>query len=97
MSSNVAKERVLTSELNQVHSSVHEKGSLTDEQQLEHVDSSNVNFQYNNDEEEPEIHARTYIALVAMFLLNLVQVVALQGPPAVVRLDCYTTLIDQFN
>ena len=36
-------------------------------------------------DEEPELHFRTYIALAAMFLLNLVQVFALQGPPAVVR------------
>jgi hypothetical protein len=42
------------------------------------------NLVYNDTEEEPELHARTYIALLAMFILNLVQVVALQGPPAVV-------------
>lgn len=35
-------------------------------------------------EEEPEIHMRTWIALASMFVLNLVQVFALQGPPAVV-------------
>jgi hypothetical protein len=40
---------------------------------------------YDDDDEEPELHARTYLALAAMFLLNLVQVLALQGPPAVVR------------
>jgi hypothetical protein len=39
---------------------------------------------YENAEEEPELHARTYLALASMFLLNFVQVVALQGPPAVV-------------
>jgi len=43
-----------------------------------------VNLGYDDDEHEPEIHARTYYALTAMFLLNLVQVLALQGPPAVV-------------
>lgn len=43
------------------------------------------NYNYNQEEEEPELHARTYFALSAMFLLNLVQVLALQGPPAVVR------------
>ncbi|KAI5458796.1 putative siderophore iron transporter [Mariannaea sp. PMI_226] len=41
------------------------------------------NYNYVNEEEEPELHARTYFALAAMFLLNFVQVVALQGPPAV--------------
>jgi len=39
---------------------------------------------YDAADEEPEIHLRTWIALAAMFLLNLVQVFALQGPPAVV-------------
>jgi hypothetical protein len=43
------------------------------------------NFEYDDDENEPELHARTYVALLAMFLLNMVQVLALQGPPAVVR------------
>jgi hypothetical protein len=33
---------------------------------------------------EPELHARTYIALAAMILLNFVQILALQGPPTVV-------------
>ena len=42
------------------------------------------NLMYDNDEEEPQLHARTYFALAAMFLLNLVQVFALQAPPAVV-------------
>ncbi len=45
--------------------------------------SSDLN--YDEAELEPAIHARTYFALVAMFLLNMVQVLALQGPPAVVR------------
>ena len=43
------------------------------------------NFDYDDEEQEPELHARTYFALAAMFLLNLVQVLALQGAPAVVR------------
>lgn len=34
------------------------------------------------DSEEPELHASTYFALAAMFLLNLVQVFGLMGPPA---------------
>lgn len=50
---------------------------------LETLDTEH-NLVYNDVDEEPEIHARTWIALAAMFLLNLVQVVALQGPPAVV-------------
>lgn len=43
------------------------------------------NLVYDDVEEEPELHMRTYIALASMFLLNLVQVFALQGPPVVVR------------
>lgn len=35
-------------------------------------------------DQEPEIHLRTYIALAAMFALNYVQIIALQGPPVVV-------------
>lgn len=40
---------------------------------------------YKNADEEPDLHLRTYIAIAAMFLLNLTQVFALQGPPVVVR------------
>lgn len=35
-------------------------------------------------EEEPELHARTYLAVMALFFLNFVQVYALTGPPAIV-------------
>ncbi|KAJ5407995.1 hypothetical protein N7509_001878 [Penicillium cosmopolitanum] len=34
------------------------------------------------DDEEPKLHMSTYVALAAMFLLNLVQVFGLMGPPA---------------
>lgn len=44
-------------------------------------------------EEEPELHARTYLAVMALFFLNFVQVYALTGPPAIVsrraQLDLY--------
>jgi hypothetical protein len=54
---------------------------------LEHVtNNSTTDLVYDDNDEEPELHARTYIALIAMFILNMVQVVALQGPPAVVRM-----------
>lgn len=36
--------------------------------------------------EEHMLHASTYLALAAMFLLNLVQVFGLMGPPAAVSL-----------
>ncbi|KAL4806491.1 fungal trichothecene efflux pump [Aspergillus unguis] len=50
-----------------------------------HVEDSpktlDVNLSYNDDE-EPEFHARTWFALAAMWLLNMVQVFALLGPPS---------------
>jgi hypothetical protein len=50
----------------------------------EHIVDHMGNLTYDNAEEEPELHARTYLALAGMWLLNYVQVFALQGPPAVV-------------
>jgi hypothetical protein len=55
------------------------------EKSREDVSPIGGNFVYDDNDEEPELHARTYFALAAMFFLNLVQVLALQGPPAVVR------------
>ena len=53
--------------------------------QAEEVESaSDLNLDYNDNDEEPALHARTYFALAAMFMLNMVQVLALQSPPAVV-------------
>jgi len=85
MSSEIIGEKVVNSEIGQLPSPPLEKRS-DEEQQIEHVKTSSFNLVYNDDEEEPEIHARTWIALAAMFLLNFVQVVALQSPPAVVSL-----------
>ena len=58
------------------------KGSA--DRHVEDVPATNDNLEYENDDEEPELHARTWIALAAMFLLDMVQLVALQGPPAIV-------------
>jgi len=63
---------------------IHAEQVMEDNMKSELAPSQDANLVYDNDEEEPEIHARTYFALVAMFTLNLVQVLALQGPPAVV-------------
>ena len=63
-----------------------EKSSLPPTTQAEDDISEDHNLVYDDVEEEPEIHMRTYVALASMFLLNLVQVFALQGPPAVVSL-----------
>lgn len=50
---------------------------------IEETTTEEGNLIYDG-EEEPEFHMRTWIALFSMFVLNLVQVFALQGPPAVV-------------
>lgn len=61
-------------------------------EQFQHVENTKeqieVNLVYEEDE-EPELHAQTYFALAAMFLLNLVQIFGLLGPPAAV---CYLVL-----
>jgi hypothetical protein len=74
--------------------SVH-KSSSEAEKRLEHVPPSTSDLVYDHDDEEPELHARTYFALAAMFFLNLVQVLALQGPPAVVCNDLATNYLQQ--
>lgn len=51
---------------------------------LENVSNPIADLAHADDEVEPEFHTRTYFALIAMFFLNFVQVLALQGPPAVV-------------
>lgn len=82
MSSAAAADGSVSSVL--THSPAHEK-TFEQEKHLEYtVTSSSANLVYDHDDEEPELHTRTYIALAAMFVLNLVQVMALQGPPTVV-------------
>lgn len=61
------------------------KDILDYEKQLDRLANSSGNLVYDHNDEEPELHARTYFALAAVCLLNFVQVFALQGPPAVVR------------
>lgn len=53
--------------------------------EIEHVEDTKGSLVENlvyEDDQQPELHARTYFALAAMFLLNLVQVFGLMGPPA---------------
>ena len=85
MSSNAAAGRKANPKSMQAHSSLANEKTSEEEKHLEHVLTSSANLVYDENDEEPELHARTYIALAAMFFLNLVQVLALQGPPAVVR------------
>ena len=71
--------------------------SVTDEkidvvnlpEHVENEDSNStlsVNLVYTNDDEEPEIHIRTWIAYGSMMLLIFCQNMCLQGPPSVVRI-----------
>jgi hypothetical protein len=53
-------------------------------EEVEHAAMSPRNDNLDEEAVEPEFHARTWIALAAFFLLNYTQVVALQGPSAVV-------------
>lgn len=66
--------------------SVEKKTETTYKEHFEYVDPNydENNLCYDEEDQEPELHARTYVALFAMFILNGVQVLALQGPPAVV-------------
>lgn len=57
-------------------------------EQNEALKDTKGDLTYDNEEEEPQFHWRTVVACVAMFMLNFVQVVALEGPPAVVSLKC---------
>ena len=75
---------------------------MGEKQAAQHVegispDQSEANLTYEDDDEEPELHARTYIAIVAMLMLNMVQVFGLQGPPAVVWLGEHPSCVIQAN
>ena len=57
-----------------------------DVKQFEHVPHLTDVHRVNtvDQEVEPDFHARTWVALAAFFVLNYVQVIALQAPSAVV-------------
>ena len=78
MATNTAADQVVEA------SSPDDEKEFPEEKHLERNVTSEENLVYDDVDEEPELHFRTYIALLSMFLLNLVQVFALQGPPAVV-------------
>ena len=60
----------------------------TEKMHLENVTtnatSDDLNFHYDKVDQEPELHMRTWIAIAAICVMNLVQTIAVQGPPAVV-------------
>ena len=61
--------------------------SHTDERASEvHVEKIEAPV-WNNEDEVPELHLRTWIALGAMLILQFVQLLALQSPPAVVSTE----------
>lgn len=74
------------------HDDLAEKiGEAGDTQNLEYAapQMSKTEYAESDDpnaivEEEPELHMRTYLAVLALFFLNFVQVYALTGPPAIV-------------
>ncbi|OQV05609.1 hypothetical protein CLAIMM_10322 [Cladophialophora immunda] len=55
----------------------------TEKSEVGQTDLETPDLVYDNVDEEPELHARTYVAVGAIFTLYLVQVMALQSPPAV--------------
>lgn len=54
------------------------------EQRLETLIPAEGNLVYDDAEHEPELHYKTYIALGAMFLLNLVNTFSIFSPPVAV-------------
>jgi hypothetical protein len=74
-----AMSATLEKELSAVPADIDEKPNAT------HVEHSTPrDLVYEGVDEEPEFTARTWIALASLFVLNLVQVIALTGPPAIV-------------
>lgn len=54
------------------------------EQHVETVDPAKGDLVYDDADHEPELHYKTYIALGAMFLLNLVNTFSIFSPPVAV-------------
>lgn len=65
------------------------RGSLEkDVNNIEHLErsGSTPDAQIFTDDEEPELHMKTWLALAAMCILQYVTLLALVGPPTVVRI-----------
>lgn len=61
--------------------SIKEKDGFEVEHREAPTEDAQGNLEYTEDV-EPALHARTYMALFALFLLNMVQLVALNGRPS---------------
>lgn len=71
-----------------------EKGHGHAEEVEKAFDNDISNIVYDLAELEPEVHLRTYLAVASMIVINFVQVLALQGPPTVVRsITCWMRAI----
>ena len=53
-------------------------------QQVQTLDPAKGDLVYDDADHEPELHYKTYIALGAMFLLNLVNTFSIFSPPVAV-------------
>lgn len=94
-------QNVELNELNRPHPSTGGKGLPSIDKSIEHTidvvhfehQNSHIdglgNVVYTNEEEEPEIQLRTWIALMSIYLLLAGQGLAFQGPPAVVSCHNY--------
>lgn len=55
--------------------------------EVETIVTHEQNLHYDNPDEEPEIHLRTYVAVFSTIFLNFTMNVALAGPPAAVSIS----------
>ena len=67
------------------------RGSLEKDVNASHLErtgtaGSTPDAQIFTDDEEPELHMKTWLALAAMCILQYVTLLALVGPPTVVRI-----------
>lgn len=61
--------------------------TATDEKRgnhLEHVETDLGNLRYDDEDEEPELHMKTWIALAALIFMQMTMIMAVQGPPPAV-------------
>lgn len=96
MASNHGAVEPTSSELNRVitpqQSSTERKDQdiMAMQTSLEHQEYSKdvqlTNLEYTDDEHEPEIHFRTWLAVFAMCMLNYAALIAITGPPAMASL-----------